>query len=222
MTVTELQKVNGGYYIAHHRLVGPDVAIRLIPENNTQPKISPRSCILHTNAGAGTANSLYGWITNPANNGEPHFQVAMDGHIEQYMELNRRADCNFSANRWDDPTAPTGAWGAISFETQDLGSSSLNRTPWTLPQFQALVGTITAICVAYNVQCVQPATWDASGIGHHSLFPYQGIGRKAWTNVRGKTCPGAARIAQMDEVRRQVQHRLALYSQTTGWKCAGA
>jgi hypothetical protein len=138
------------------------------------------------------------------------------------MELNRRADCNFSANRWVDPRAPYGAFGAVSFETQDLGSKTVDRTPWTFPQIGAMVGAITAICVAYNVHCVQPATWDGSGIGHHTLFPYQGIGQKAWSNVRGKTCPGAARIAQMDEVRRQVQNRLALYSQTTGWKCPGA
>ena len=220
--VDALARVNGGYYInVQDRLVGPGVVTRLIPENSTQPLIVPRSAILHTNAGTGGAKSLYGWITQASVTGEPHFQVAKDGTVEQYMELTKRADCNYSANRWIDPKTKQ-AYGAVSFETQDDGAATLNRTPWALPQVGALVGALTAICATYGVQCIQPATWDASGIGHHSLFPFQGIGSKAWTNVRGKTCPGAARIAQMDEIRRQVQHRLALYSQATGWKCPGA
>jgi hypothetical protein len=217
-----LEQVNKGYYInVQDRLVGPGVVARLIPENNTQPLIVPRNVILHTNAGTSGAKSLYSWITRATVNGEPHFQVAKDGTIEQYMELNKRADCNFSANRWLD--VKSGVWyGGVSFETQDGGVATLNRTPWSFQQMDALVGSLTAICVTYGVHCVQPATWDGSGIGHHSLFPFQGVGSKAWTNVRGKTCPGAARIAQMDEVRRQVQHRIAAYSDATGWKCPGA
>ena len=94
-----------------------------------------------------------------------------------------------------------------------------NSTPWTARQLQLMIAAITCICVTYAVQCVQPATWDASGIGHHSLHPFQGPMRKAWTNVVGKICPGRARIAQMDYVRAKVGENLAEFARQTGWQC---
>lgn len=212
-----LKAITHGYTIdAQHRLVGPDVVYRPIPEASTQPYITPRSVILHTNAGSSSASSLWSWITRASVSGEPHFQVGFAG-IEQYMPLNRRADCNYSANLWRNANGTT--WGAISFETQDMGAATVNSTPWTARQLDMMISAITCICVVYAVQCVQPATWDASGIGHHSLHPYQGLLRKAWTNVAGKTCPGRARIAQMDYVRRRVTENLADFVRQTGWKC---
>jgi hypothetical protein len=201
--------ISGGFWIdANHLLHGPGVATRLIPEASTQGKITPRTAILHTNAGSSGVRSLWSWITRKDVNGEPHFQVASDGGVEQYMPLTRRADCNYSANAF-----------AISYETQDNGSATLDRDGWTLEQLAAVIGSLTAICVTYGVQCTQPSTWAAGGIGHHSLHPFQGVGRPAWTNVRGKTCPGRARIAQMDFIRQAVAERLADFIQATGWSC---
>lgn len=213
-----LKFITGGYWIDdQHWLSGPNVARRPIPEAATQPIIHPRNAILHTNAGSNSAASLWSWITQSTVTGEPHFQVGYK-YLEQYMPLNRRADCNYSANRWFDATVGR-YFGAISFETQDNGAATLNHTPWTLAQLGHMVNALTAICVCYGVQCTQPATWDRSGIGHHSLFPYQGVGSKAWTNVRGKTCPGYARIAQMDYVRSEVQLRMAAFVRETGFVC---
>ena len=218
--VEQLKIATGDYWIDDkHLMHGPNVDVRLIPEAMTQPKIRPRSAILHTNAGSSGAKSLWAWITRAGNTGEPHFQVGFD-RVEQYMPLDVRADCNYSANSFKLPGSNT-VHGAISFETQDKGSASLNVTPWSLDQVHSMVGILTCLAVVYGVQCTQPATWDASGIGHHSLFPFGGIGSKAWTNVRGKTCPGKARIAQMDAIRTAVAHKLADYGHATGWKCGG-
>ena len=213
-----------GYIItSDHLVVGHDVDTRLIPEARTQAHIDkPWSCILHTNAGQTEARSLWAWITRAGNDGESHFEVAMDGHVEQYMPLDVRADCNFSANRWVGKDGLSR--GPISFETADKGSATVNATPWSLHQLDALIGIITALCVTYGIHCTQPGSWDASGIGHHSLFPYQGIGSKAWTNVKGKSCPGNARKAQMDHIRHEVQKRLILIHEATPdlYTCPGA
>lgn len=211
-----LRFITGGYYIDDtHWLHGPNVVRRPIPESTTQPTIHPRNAILHTNAANRGSASLWSWITQASVTGEPHFQVGYTD-LEQYMPLNRRADCNYSANRW----LGNGRWyGAISFETQDNGAATLDKTPWTLAQLDHMANTLTAICVVYGMMCTQPATWDGSGIGHHTLFPFQGATRKAWTNVRGKTCPGAARIRQMDYVRAAVAERMANFVRETGFKC---
>jgi len=211
-----LSAITGGYTItAADVLVGPRVVYRPIPESTTQPIIKPRSAILHTNAGKTSARSLWAYYTNPLVSGESHLQVSFDG-VEQYLPFTRRADCNYSANRWRDGST---MWGAISFETQDLGAATVDTTPWSLQQLESMIATLTCLAVVYGIQCTQPATWNASGIGHHTLFPFQGIGRPAWTNVRGKTCPGRARIAQMDYIRRRVADNLGQFVQQTGWQC---
>lgn len=210
--------ITGGFWIDPNHIVhGPNLAYRAIPEAATQPKIKPRSAILHTNAGGSSSKSLWAWISRASVTGEPHFQIGYTGS-EQYMPLDVRADCNYSANRW----LEAGQWfGAISFETQDSGGASVEITPWTTEQVRMMVNILTCICVVYGVQCTQPGTWNASGIGHHSLFPFQGVLSKAWTNVRGKTCPGRARKAQMDFIRAEVANNLAAFGGVTGWKCGG-
>lgn len=213
-----LKFVTGGFTInPNHIIEGPGLVYRPIPESSTQPLIEPRSAILHTNAGGTTSKSLWAWITRASVTGEPHFQIGYAGG-EQYMPMNRRADCNYTANRW----LQSGKWfGAISFETQDNGGATVEITPWTAQQVRMMVNILTCICVVYGVQCSQPGAWNDSGIGHHSLFPFQGVGSKAWTNVRGKTCPGRARKAQMDYVRSEVAKNLAAFGEVTGWKCGG-
>lgn len=218
-----LKWITKGYTISDdHILDGPNAVYKPIPESTTQPFIVPHSAILHTNAGSTGANSLWGWISQAKVTGEPHFQVGYE-LIEQYMPLNRRADCNYSANRWAATVdGQTVYRGAISFETTDNGSATLDKTPWTMEQLSSMIGALTAICVVYNVSCVEPPYWDASGIGHHTLFPFQGIGYPAWSNVRGKTCPGAARKLQMPWIRQAVANNLAEFGRETGWKCRGA
>lgn len=211
--------ITAGYWLDNQHVIhGPNVTYRPIPESTTQPKITAHSAILHTNAGGNSARSLWAYITRAQVVGEPHFQVAYNG-VEQYMPTNRRADCNYSANAWSD--AKGHVLGAISFETQDNGAATVETTPWSLTQVNSMTAILTVLAVVYGIQCTQPAAWDASGIGHHSLFPFQGPLRKAWTNVRGKTCPGRARIAQMDHIRSVVAHNLAVFSEETGWKCGG-
>lgn len=206
-----LRIVNDGYnFTAGGLLVGnPNAITQLVmPEATSQPPIRPRNVILHTNAGPRMTpwEALVTYWRRADITGEPHFQVDMAGRIVQAMPVTRRADCNAKANRW---LANGTYYGAVSFETQDEGYPTLPTTPWTLPQLSAMIGALTALVVQYGVKCTAPATWDDSGIGYHSQFPQ-------WSIYKGKTCPGAARIRQMDHVRQQVQTRVAAYINTGG------
>ncbi|MFO0417815.1 MAG: N-acetylmuramoyl-L-alanine amidase [Planctomycetota bacterium] len=197
-------KVAAEYYVnSQHMLIGPGVRHELIvPEATTQPEIYPWSIILHSQSGPQKTRweNLRNYMLRRDIGLECHFIVDMDGLIIQTMPLNRRADCNFRANRFQVPfwASPTGQLdvGAISFETQDEGAASLPFTPWTLPQANAIANACAAIGHKYGIPYTQPATWNDRGIGHHSLFP-------EWSSFRGKTCPGRARIHQMDWVRQR-------------------
>lgn len=221
-----LMFITGGYLIDDaHLLRGPRAVVELVePEASSQPIITPHSTILHTNAAPAWTwylNLIRYWRRSDVT-GEAHFQVAGvadDGtlpasdrraaRIVQAIPMNRRADCNYKGNAW---------WygavrrGAISFETEDNGAATLDRTPWSVAQFELLVAAHTCISVVYGVWCTPPTRWDDGGIGHHALHP-------EWSIYRGKTCPGAARIRQMDELRRRVAANLAAFSTHTGWRC---
>lgn len=177
----------------------PPVILALLPEAWTQPEIWPHSQIAHTNAGPRSTSwtDLQRYMARPDVGAESHVQGTSAGELVQFMPFTRRADCNFRANRWWDGRR----WlGAASYETQDNGAASLGATPWTPAQFEALAQAMAAVAVKYGLETHEPPTWDASGIGHHSLYP-----APLWTNVPGKTCPGPARIAQMPALRARVE-----------------
>lgn len=229
LTQTEgdtLRWITHDYWIDNqHLLHGPNVATALVqPEASSQPFIKPYSAILHSNAGVSKTpwwNLIAYWRRSDIV-GEAHLQidgVDLPATVVQAIPFDRRADCNYKANRFAHFTD----WvGAISFETQDRGGSSLATTPWSLGdhtvptetwgQVDSMISALTCLCVCYRVWCTVPAYWNDSGIGHHCLYP-------EWSSYIGKTCPGAARIRQMDYIRTQVANNLAVYGRATGWKC---
>lgn len=207
-----LRWITNDYWIDSANLLrGPQVRHVLIPEAHTQPTIIPDLAILHSNAGPSPTrwDRLVAYWRRIDITGEAHFQVATDGTLAQVMPMNVRADCNYKANRfWRD-----GAWrGALSFETEDNGAATLPVTPWSPAQLMSMVRALTCAAVVYGTWCTAPAAWNDRGIGHHVLFP-------EWSKYVGKTCPGAARIRQMDWIRNEVANRLAQYSAHTGWQC---
>lgn len=210
--VDVLAYITGGYVVNNYGLlVGPNVHTRLIPEAHTQPWITPRNIIDHSNAGSTPSRweSLFKWVSRNDVNGEPHLQIDMDGQIAQFVPFHVRADCNAKANAW---WWQGERFGAISHETADMGAATLATTPWPAPQFDAMVAAHTAECVVYRIRCTATTKWDDSGIGYHSQFP-------EWSIYKGKTCPGAARIRQMDELRRRVAVNVGRYYELCGGGC---
>ena len=209
--VDVMRWLTADYYInADHWTVSPKVICDPIPEAATQAIIKPRSAILHSNAAPALTlpERLIAYWRRSDITGEAHLQIAT-GTTRQAMPFNRKADCNYKAN---------GYWfasryvGAVSFETEDKGYPTLDFTPWSLDQLADIVGILANLCVCYGVACTNPTRWDDTGIGHHCQYP-------EWSSYTGKTCPGAARIRQMDYVRQRVAGVLADYSKATGWQC---
>lgn len=157
----------------------------LLPETWSQTIIVPRLIILHSQSGPRrtAAEALVAFMRRADIVGEAHLIPNLDGTIRQTMPFNVRADCNYKANPF-----------AISMETQDEGAPTLPTTPWALPQLDVICNAIAAIGHKYGVPYTNPTTWTDAGVGYHSQY-------KEWSSFTGKTCPGAARIRQMDYVR---------------------
>lgn len=163
----------------------PGAVWKPLPENATQPSITPRAFILHTQAGSKPATNAQVWsyMANATVTNEPTFLLQMDGLLWQSMGLFTRADSNYKANGW-----------TLSVETQDMGAATLDQTPWTEAQLQVLA----EICAYLNLHPgiripLQPVpSWDGAGVAPHNAF---GV----WS-ASAHSCPGRARTAQVPEV----------------------
>lgn len=151
-----------------------------IPENSTAPKIRPTQVILHSAVDAPGRTSLFRFFRRKDVTVESHFHILNDGTIEQYMDTERRADANRTANV-----------RAISIETEDDGKP--DKKPWTPEQVASLVKLGEWLSKTHGIPAVICPRHDAPGFGYHSLFGAPG----PWTPARGKTCPGKARIPQV-------------------------
>lgn len=157
----------------------PQVAkLELLSENKTEPLIDPTQIILHTAVDAPGPTDLYMFFEKSSNL-ESHFFIQLDGTAIQYMDTNRQADANRSANV-----------RAVSIETEDEGDGR----PWTAAQVTSIKRLGEALMQAHPkiTRRVCPAH-DASGWGYHVMFGAPG----PWTPV-SKTCPGGARIHQFN------------------------
>lgn len=153
-----------------------------LPENATQPAISPRLVIVHTMVGSlrGT-DSFFRNSTGI----EAHFGIGgptdgpeLDGAVWQWIDTDTQADANYHANPF-----------AVSIETSDGGNPD---NPWSPKQLASLVRLIGWLCDAYNIPRVLTPTWDGKGLGWHAMWGAP----SPWTPAVGKTCPGPVRIDQ--------------------------
>jgi hypothetical protein len=158
----------------------PKAILRLLPENNSQGKITPRAIIMHS---AGGESELYGWWMNDQSRGlESHFWVSRDGDVYQYMDTRVRADANGDANGF-----------AISIETQSTKHAS---EEWDPAQMAAIIELCDWICATHDIPRRAMKTATDSGIAWHVQFGAPG----PWTGVKGKVCPGGQRIEQVKNV----------------------
>ena len=153
---------------------------RPLPENRTQPALSPRTIIDHSIVGS--AEGAYGYFLNSTSL-ESHFIVKKDGHIIQLIDTERTADANYQANGH-----------AISIETEDNGDP--NRDPWTKAQLESLTRLHAWLADAHDIPRRKCPTTAGGGLGYHSLFGAP----SAWTPSAGKTCPGTIRIKQWNDI----------------------
>jgi hypothetical protein len=169
--------------------VCPFARWRPLPENWTQDTIDPDQAILHTAVDARGRTSLFGYFGQEKITLESTFYIYMDGDIEQYLDTTVQAD----ANRWANPRA-------ISIETEDDGTP--DTTPWSPAQVRSLIRLLDWICDVHpKVRRRRCPAWDEAGIGYHTMWGAP----SPWTPTAGKTCPGKARIPQVDNIIRTVR-----------------
>jgi hypothetical protein len=177
----------------------------LIPEAQTQEFIVPWNEILHSNAGPRRTHgaALQDYMARGDINIECHVNIETEpdgrGLLRQIMPFNRRADCNSKANAW---TADGQRRGAISFETQDDGGATLANTPWSGGQLEAIIHASAALNEAYGIPPHHCAGPFERGIDGHAKFA-------DWSIYVGKTCPGAARFAQIPYIHAEVAAMIA-------------
>ena len=151
--------------------------LRLLPEWQTQPRITPTTIIDHSIVGSAEGAWQMFAKTSVL---ESHFIVDLDGTIWQLMDTDRQADANLHANGY-----------ALSIETADRGNPDLQ--PWTPDQLTSLIWLHEELVLLHpqiprrkSRSCADPA-----GLGYHTLHGAP----SCWTPV-SKTCPGRARIPQ--------------------------
>lgn len=173
----------------------PNARLRLLPEAETQARIKPTQIILHTIVGS--AEGAFKFFRDQSSL-ESHFIVPFAGPRWQLIPCNRSADANRRANRRPDGT------GAISVETEDNGGATIERTPWTDHQVDEIVELCVWACREFDIPARLCRTTSDPGIGYHTLFGAP----SDWTPV-AKSCPGAARKAQVPGIIKRVADTLA-------------
>lgn len=129
--------------------------------------------VLHVNASDGP--SLYDWIAG-GHDMSCHFQIARDGHIEQYVDTNNGAWCQGDGN-----------WDWISIETQGYPTE-----PLTDAQINAAARIMRWLHDLYGIPLQISDSVNVRGLGWH------GMGGEAWGGHDG--CPGDLRKAQRVEI----------------------
>ena len=164
---------------------------RILPENATQAKITPRAVILHTAVDGPGDTDLAAYFGQSSVKAESHFYVTRRGVIVQMMDTGVEADANGTADKW-----------AISVETEDDSAPGPRIAPWNQAQLDALVRLVDWCCATHNIpraRCTSAKLPGAAGIGCHSQpmrERFDGTAHNPWTAYQGKTCPGDERWQQ--------------------------
>lgn len=158
-------------------------SLKLLPEWDSQPKITPTQILDHTIVG--TALGAW-WYFHDSTGIESHFIIRgrrsgdADGHIWQLMDTGREADANLQAND-----------KAISIETEDNGARPIE--PWSQAQLDSLVWLHNKLVAIHpSIKRQNATSCTRAGLGYHSQLGAP----SCRTPSAGKDCPAPARIGQ--------------------------
>jgi hypothetical protein len=154
---------------------------KLLPEWNSQPKITPTTIIDHSIVGSALGAFLY---FRDSSSLESHFIVDLNGEIWQLMDTNREADANLEANAY-----------AISIETADNGDP--NNYAWTANQLASLKWLHNKLRAVHpTIPRKEATSCKSGGLGFHTKLGAP----SCWTPV-AKTCPGKpVRVGQWQQI----------------------
>jgi hypothetical protein len=158
-----------------------NIVQRIVPESSKHRRrnTDTPTLIFHTNGKGESVASMFDDIIGSGTSSYPHYQIMLDGTLEQYCPLERQALTQSSANTF-----------AISVDCQDSGHEHkpLDQDPLSDAQVQALAELLVVQDIPLRA-CSSPRS---GGLGFHAQF-------KGW-NKEGRSCPGPARIAQVPAI----------------------
>lgn len=168
----------------------PDAKWRALPENRTEPKITPTCVVLHT--AVSNAQDLYEFFARPSVVVESHFYVPASGSypVMQYIDTGTQADAQFDGNAY-----------AISIESWDRGQPA--EVAWSSWQREQLARICAWAHEVHGIPLVK-AYKDGNvirGIGYHAQF-------HVW-NKTNHSCPGPLRIPQVGGIIRRAKEIVA-------------
>lgn len=150
------------------------------------PPIIVVGAILHVDAG--NSADLFNYFKNASGGIESHFHVPKDGPVQQYRDTGYEADANLKANSFRGKDGRT--YGFVSIETQGMDAGQWNE--WQLQNIKRLLSWLS---VTHNFPLRKCDNPQGPGVGYHTMFGAPG----PWTPV-AKSCPGADRVRQFNEV----------------------
>lgn len=164
--------------------VYPGAVWKPLPQNDTQPKITPTQVILHSTTAPDDNGTWVFFAHGSAGAGtEAHFLVDYDGGVIQCMDTTVRADAQFDGNTH-----------GISIET---ASNSQASDAWTPAQGEAIVALGKWLLTVHPGIGQRECRTDADpGFGYHRLFT-------AW-NYNHHSCPGDLRVKQFPMILAQI------------------
>jgi hypothetical protein len=139
------------------------------------------------------ATSLFGYFNGNSGGIESHLHIPITNKydIEQYRSCHVEADANYRGNSWVENGRTK---GFLSVETQGLADGE-----WSDYQIDEIVAFIRWASERYGFPLRLAPGYHSSGIGYHVMFG-AGEGLNAWSNARGKVCPGPKRIKQFLDI----------------------
>jgi hypothetical protein len=158
----------------------PDATWAPLSESGEHGRFVKTQLIFHSTGTRASAAANRRYFDQAGVKVESTLIVDYDGGCLQIMEAYERADANTTASK-----------RAISVEV--VGEA---HEPFTPAQLATCIAIAHWACEEHPIERRQCPGHDASGIGWHVMFGAPG----PWTNVRGKTCPGSKRIAQVRDL----------------------
>lgn len=161
----------------------------LVPEDRTEPEITPWQIFAHTHGFKGTSQAVRNYFARLNINVEAHMSFPLLGQPIEMQYLNRQADAQARANGFRIKEHPGKLFGAISCEAEDNGDPNL---PYSEDQI-ADHGLFWAFCaMKFWIPLNIIDDPDEPGISWHSRFKVN--------NPNAHKCPSPVRIEQIPDI----------------------
>lgn len=179
--------------------VGVEVRFVTFLADRPRMKTPPRLQLVHTNAAQreGSVESAWNWAhARPNANTLPHYQIDRSGRARKMLPSDRVGIANGTVDAFQEGRGDVREW-SLAYETADSGTlADPSISAFTEPQMETLAQVLAYESITHGIPLTAPTAWHGAGTAAHT----DPFGYPFWTTVRGKTCPGSKKKAQLRDV----------------------